>query len=282
MKKLLLATLMMSASIANALEIKTYSADENSFSVQSTLVMGEKEAILIDSGFTRADAMRIAANILDSKKTLSTILVSNADPDYYFGVATLKEIFPDVKVVASPAVLEKIESKVETKLSVWSPRMGESAPKNVVLPEAMKETVLTLDGEKIELRGTTGELAHRPYVWIPSLKTIAGNVGVFNDMHLWLADTQTMQSRQAWLAQLDEMIALNPENIVAGHSFKGKTSDKTTLEFNKAYLQKYEQVLAESKDSNEVIAKMKQAYPTLAAESNLGLGAKVNKGEMKW
>ncbi|AHG85323.1 hypothetical protein F544_880 [Bibersteinia trehalosi USDA-ARS-USMARC-190] len=282
MKKLLLATLMMSASIANALDIKTYSANENSFSVQSTLVMGEKEAILIDSGFTRADAMRIAANILDSKKTLSTILVSNADPDYYFGVATLKEIFPDVKVVASSAVLEKIESKVETKLSVWSPRMGENAPKNVVLPEAMKETVLTLDGEKIELRGTTGELAHRPYVWIPSLKTIAGNVSVFNDMHLWLADTQTMQSRQAWLAQLDEMIALNPENIVAGHSFKGKTSDKTTLEFNKAYLQKYEQVLAESKDSNEVIAKMKQAYPTLAAESNLGLGAKVNKGEMKW
>ncbi|TCT14418.1 glyoxylase-like metal-dependent hydrolase (beta-lactamase superfamily II) [Bibersteinia trehalosi] len=282
MKKLLLATLMMSASIANALEIKTYSADENSFSVQSTLVMGEKEAILIDSGFTRADAMRIAANILDSKKTLSTILVSNADPDYYFGVATLKEIFPDVKVVASPAVLEKIESKVETKLSVWSPRMGENAPKNVVLPEAMKETVLTLDGEKIELRGTTGELAHRPYVWIPSLKTITGNVGVFNDMHLWLADTQTVQSRQAWLAQLDEMIALNPENIVAGHSFKGKVSDKTTLEFNKAYLQKYEQVLAESKDSGEVITKMKQAYPTLAAESNLGLGAKVNKGEMKW
>lgn len=282
MKKLLLATLMMSASIANALEIKTYSADENSFSVQSTLVMGEKEAILIDSGFTRADAMRIAANILDSKKTLSTILVSNADPDYYFGVATLKEIFPNVKVVASPAVLEKIESKVETKLSVWSPRMGENAPKNVVLPEVMKETVLTLDGEKIELRGTTGELAHRPYVWIPSLKTIAGNVGVFNDMHLWLADTQTVQSRQAWLAQLDEMIALNPENIVAGHSFKGKTSDKTTLEFNKAYLQKYEQVLAESKDSGEVIAKMKQAYPSLAAEGNLGLGAKVNKGEMKW
>lgn len=282
MKKLLLATLMMSASIANALEIKTYSADENSFSVQSTLVMGEKEAILIDSGFTRADAMRIAANILDSKKTLSTILVSNADPDYYFGVATLKEIFPNVKVVASPAVLEKIESKVETKLSVWSPRMGENAPKNVVLPEAMKETVLTLDGEKIELRGTTGELAHRPYVWIPSLKTIAGNVGVFNDMHLWLADTQTVQSRQAWLAQLDEMIALNPENIVVGHSFKGKTSDKTTLEFNKAYLQKYEQVLAESKDSGEVIAKMKQAYPSLAAEGNLGLGAKVNKGEMKW
>ncbi|MEG9476724.1 MBL fold metallo-hydrolase [Mannheimia indoligenes] len=282
MKKLLLATLMMSASIANALEIKTYSADENSFSVQSTLVMGEKEAILIDSGFTRADAMRIAANILDSKKTLSTILISNADPDYYFGVATLKEIFPNVKVVASPAVLEKIESKVETKLSVWSPRMGENAPKNVVLPEVMKETVLTLDGEKIELRGTTGELAHRPYVWIPSLKTIAGNVGVFNDMHLWLADTQTVQSRQAWLAQLDEMIALNPENIVAGHSFKGKASDKTTLEFNKAYLQKYEQVLAESKDSGEVIAKMKQAYPSLAAEGNLGLGAKVNKGEMKW
>ena len=38
-------------------------------------------------------ALRIAANVLDSGKELKTIYVSQADPDYYFGVETIKEIF---------------------------------------------------------------------------------------------------------------------------------------------------------------------------------------------
>src|SRR5450830_1113047 len=71
------------------LTLKVYNADANSFNVNSTLVMGAKDAILIDGGFTRADALRIAANVLDSGKQLTTIYVSQADPDYYFGVETL-------------------------------------------------------------------------------------------------------------------------------------------------------------------------------------------------
>lgn len=282
MKKLLLATLLMSATAANALEIKTYSADENSFSVQSTLVMGEKEAILIDAGFTRADALRIAANILDSKKELSTILISQADPDYYFGVSTLKEYFPNAKVVTTPAVLDKINTKVETKINYWSPKMGNNAPKNVVLPEKLNSNVLTLDGETIEIRGTTGVLAHRPYVWIPSLKTITGNVAVFGNMHLWMADAQSPAERKAWATQLGEMASLKPTTVIAGHATPNSKMSIDLLKANQNYLKKYEQVLANSQNSGEVIAKMKKAYPNYKAVGNLELGAKVNKGEMKW
>ena len=82
------------AHAAQPLQVKVYNADGNSFNVNSTLVYGEKEAMVIDAGFTRADALRIAANVLDSGKELKTIYVSQADPDYYFGVETVKEIFP--------------------------------------------------------------------------------------------------------------------------------------------------------------------------------------------
>ena len=81
------------------LTVKVYNADGNSFNVNSTLVYGQKEAMVIDAGFTRADALRIAANVLDSGKQLTTIYVSQADPDYYFGVETLKEIFHRPEVV---------------------------------------------------------------------------------------------------------------------------------------------------------------------------------------
>ena len=58
------------------LTIQVYNADGNSFHVNSVVISGRTEAIVIDSGFTRADALRIAANVLDSGKTLKTIFIS--------------------------------------------------------------------------------------------------------------------------------------------------------------------------------------------------------------
>ena len=61
------------------------------------LVAGKTDAVLLDTGFTRADALRIAAMVLDSKKTLKTIYISQADPDYYFGIEVLKQHFPEAQ-----------------------------------------------------------------------------------------------------------------------------------------------------------------------------------------
>ena len=172
------------AQAAQPLNVKVYNADGNSFNVNSTLLYGEKEAILIDAGFTRADALRIAANVLDSGKQLTTIYVSQADPDYYFGVETLKEFFPRVDVVSTPAVLEKLTAKLAGKVAFWGPKMGANAPRKPVVPRALEGNTLTLEGQTIEIRGTHGPLAHRPYAWIPSIKAIVGNIGVFGNMHV--------------------------------------------------------------------------------------------------
>jgi hypothetical protein len=48
----------------------------------AVVVSGQSEAIVIDSGFTRANALRIAANVLGGGKTLKPIFISNADPDW--------------------------------------------------------------------------------------------------------------------------------------------------------------------------------------------------------
>ena len=160
---LTVTVLFANAQAAQPLQLKVYNADANSFNVNSTLIYGQKEAMVIDAGFTRADALRIAANVLDSGKQLTTIYVSQADPDYYFGVEYLKEIFPQADVVTTPAVLAKLAAKHAGKVAFWTPKMGANAPRTPVLPRAMDGNSLTLDGAKIEIRGTTGLLAHRPY-----------------------------------------------------------------------------------------------------------------------
>ncbi len=272
-----------SAEAAQPLSVKVYNAEATSFNVNSTLVYGEKDAIVIDAGFTRADALRIAANVLDSGKQLTTIYVSQADPDYYFGVETLKEFFPQADVVTSPAVLEKLSAKLAGKVVFWGPKMGANAPRKPVVPRALEGNTLTLEGQTIEIRGTQGPLAHRPYAWIPSIKAIVGNISVFGNMHVWTADTQTPALRAAWVAQLDEMAALKPELVVPGHMKAGTAVDASAISFTKDYLLTFEKNLAANTTSAGLIGAMKQAYPQVTdGAMSLDMGAKVNTGEMKW
>ncbi len=284
---LLSLTLALSAGLSQAqtaapLQMKVYQADEHSFAVTSTLITGPSEAVVVDTGFTRADGLRIAANVLDSGKQLTTILVSNADPDYYFGAEVLKSLFPQAKVVATPAVREKIAAKLQGKLAFWSPKMGANAPRHPVLPEPLAADAVTVDGQTLELRGTSGALAHRPYVWVPSLRAIVGNVGVFGNLHVWTADTQKPAERQAWLAQLDEMQALKPAVVVPGHMQPGTAMDASAIAHTRGYLQRFDAAAASARDSGELIEAMKQAYPQAGMALSLDIGAKVAKGEMPW
>ncbi len=278
-----LAIAFTSAQAAQPLTVQVYNADGASFNVNSTLIYGEKDAMVIDAGFTRADALRIAANVLDSGKQLTTIYVSQADPDYYFGVEPLKEFFPQADVVSTPAVLEKLNAKLAGKVAFWGPKMGANAPRKPVVPRSLEGNTLMLEGQTIEIRGTQGPLAHRPYAWIPSLKAIVGNIGVFGNMHVWTADTQTPALRAAWVAQLDEMAALKPALVVPGHMKAGTAVDAAAIAFTKDYLLGFEKNLAANKTSVSLIGAMKQSFPQLTdGGMSLDIGAKVNTFEMKW
>lgn len=270
------------AQTAAPLTVKVYNAEAGSFHVNAVVVSGKTEALVIDTGFTRADALRVAANVLDSGKTLKTIFISNMDPDFYFGAETLKGLFPQAQVLTTPAVREKIQAKRAGKLAFWGPKMGANAPKDPIVPEAITTTKLTVDGETIEVRGTTGELAHRPYVWIPSIKAIVGNIGLFGNLHVWTADTQKPSERKAWLAQLDEMQALKPALVVPGHMAAGTALDESAISYTRDYLVRFESELPKAQNGAELIATMQKAYPKAGLGIALDIGAKVNKGEMKW
>ncbi|OYU92840.1 MAG: MBL fold metallo-hydrolase [Burkholderiales bacterium PBB5] len=264
------------------LAVKVYNADGNSFHVNAVVLSGAKEALVIDTGFTRADALRVAANVLDSGKTLKAIFISNADPDFYFGAEVLKAQFPQAQVLTTPAVRDKIQAKLAGKVAFWGPKMGVNAPQAPIVPDALQGTTLTVDGHTVEVRGTTGALAHRPWVWVPSIKTIAGNIALFGNLHVWTADTPKAADRAAWLAQLDEMEALQPNTVVPGHMASGSPLDASAIRHTRGYLQRFEAEAAKAPNGAALIDAMTKAYPQAGLGIALDIGAKVNKGEMAW
>ncbi len=284
--KLAAVALTLSAAVANAqntpLTLKVYHADSDSFNVNSVLVAGKTDAVLLDAGFTRADASRIAAMVLDSHKTLKTIYISQPDPDYYFGIDVLKSYFPDVKVVATAATVKKIEATLPTKLAFWPPKMGANAPTTVSVPEVLVGNKISLEGQSLEIRGTDDRLPHRSYVWIPSIKAVVGGVNVFAGLHVWTADAASPEDRAAWSKKLSDITALNPAVVVPGHSAPGTPQDVSQVAFTQTYLQRWDTELKKASDSATLIGAMKAAYPTAGLGIALDIGAKVATGEMKW
>lgn len=264
------------------LKLQIYNASENSFGVASVIVSGKTDAVLIDTQFTLADAEKVAQEIKASGKKLTTIYVSHADPDYYFGLEIFKKHFPDVVAYASPASVEAIKATAQKKLDVWAERLGKAITSNVVLPQVLKGNSIELEGQKLEIIGLE-EFPNKTFVWISSIKTVVGGINVFGTtFNLWMADAQTAEARKNWITVLDKISALKPEIVIPAHANSNSPFDITAVNHTKSYIQFYEEALKTNKSSEAFITALKTKYPTLTFETALQIGAKVNTGEMNW
>lgn len=276
----LLLPLFASSAFAAPLQLDVYNPQEKGiFPVSSTLVSGPKEAILFDAQFSTKDGEQLVQMIRASGKTLKAIVITSGDPDFYFGLQPIVNAFPQVKVLATPQVVDHIRATKEAKLQFWGPQMKDGAPTSLTVPQATTQTQFTVDGEPLELRHSNDYAA---YIWIPANRAIIGGTGVASGIHVWTADTQSEQQRSAWRSVLSEMQSLQPTQVVPGHYIGDRPTGDKAIRFTQDYLQSFEQVLGAKKGSDYVIKTMTAAWPGLADASSLELSAKVNSGEMKW
>ncbi len=261
------------AAAETKLTTTVYTGSPGGFLVDSTLIAGDKEAILVDAQFTLADAHRLVAMILESKKTLTTVYITHGHPDHYFGLAVIQQAFPKAKLVTLPAAAAEIAKTAKAKVKQWGPMYGDNLTTKPVLPAASKAATLTLEGQTIELHGATqGDSPENSYVWIPSTKTVIAGDIVYRGVHPWTAETNA-EKRKAWIKTIDEIAALGPTTVIAGHKDPKEKDDVAGLKATKDYLEAFETAVSSSKSSAEVQQKMKAKYPALQLDIILQLGA---------
>lgn len=286
-RRLLLLTLFGSFAAAHAapppLVIDVYNPQGQSmFPVTSEIVSGARDVVLIDAQFQRNDAEALVKKIQATGKTLTTVYISHSDPDYYFGLDVVQAAFPKAKIVATAPTVAAIKASMDGKLAYWGPVLKDNAPKKLVLPAALASDRITLEGRALEVKGLRGPSPARTHVWIPSLKTAVGGVLVSSGSHVWIADTQTPQSRKHWLTALRHVEALHPARVVPGHFVGDEPKGLDAVRFTASYLETFEAEATRAKDAASLIDAMKRAYPQFTDTGGLELSAKVVKGEMKW
>src|SRR6202140_999785 len=185
----------------------------------STLIYGNKDAVLVDGFMTTKQANALADWVASKGKNLTTIYITHGHGDHWFGVGTLLERFPNAKVVATPNTVKVMRQNAspEALNGAWKPGFPGQIPDKLVIAEELDGNVIDLEGNElvaVELGHTDTD--HTTCLNVPSIGLVVAGDAAYNDVHLYLAESNA-QKRQEWIAALDTIEALHPRSVVAGH-----------------------------------------------------------------
>jgi glyoxylase-like metal-dependent hydrolase (beta-lactamase superfamily II) len=238
------------------------------YDVNSTMISGERDMLVIDPQFSLSEAHRLAAEILESKKSLTLIYISHPHPDHFFGLAVLKQAFPSAKIVALPATASAIKNAWPARQKFWFATYGNNIPgPDPVLPEELSTPVLTLEGEQFPITGgVQGDGPGNSFVYIPSLKAVVAGDTVFDRVYFGVPKDK---AREEWMKTLDQIAALQPAILIPGHEGPGAKHDLSAIAFMKKYIADWDANVSASKDAAEMRAKVAKQYPGLGMDFTL-------------
>src|SRR3984957_10922611 len=263
---------LISAAVADAqtkLQLTVHTGrGVNGYDVNSTMISGDKDMLLIDPQFSLSEAHRLAAEILESKKNLALIYVTHPHPDHLFGLAVLKQAFPSAKIVALPATVNAAKTGWPARQKFWFPTYGNNIPgPDAVLPEELSAPMLTLEGEQIPITGgVQGDGPGNSFVYIPSLQAVVAGDTVFDRVYFGVPKDK---AREDWMKTLDQISALKPVIVIPGHQGPGAKNDMSAIVFMKKYIADWDANVAKSKNAAEMKANVLKQYPGLGMEFTL-------------
>lgn len=246
----------------------------------ATLITGERDAVLVDALMTVEQAERLADWVAASGKNLTTIFVTHGHGDHWFGLGSLLERFPQARAVATPAVVEQMKKQMASDFvaSFWDRRFPGQIPNRLVGAEPLTGDHLDLEGRDLVVVG----LGHTDTddttcLHVPSIDLVVAGDAVYNDVHLYLAESLD-EGRRSWLDALDTVAALDPQAVVAGHKNPGRPDDPRTIAETRQYIRDFEAVAERTSSTLDLYRGMLQLHPDRVNQGALWGSARSAKG----
>jgi glyoxylase-like metal-dependent hydrolase (beta-lactamase superfamily II) len=250
------------------------------FNSNSTLLYGERDAVLIDASQLLSDTHRMVAEIITMRRNLTHVYVSHFHPDHHFGLQVLANAFPRAKIVALPSVVSDVIATSNDKTEMWAiDRFGpDDIPRHTTIPEAMVEPVIRLEGQEIRVSdGWEGDSVNNSVVWVPSMGLVCATDVAFHDCHLWPIESNVAR-RVAWRKDIARLRDFGARIVVPGHCDAPKvarmmeTQEDASLSYTDCvdwsidYLNNYEEVYRTARTGAGMVEAMTRRYPDVKAE----------------
>jgi glyoxylase-like metal-dependent hydrolase (beta-lactamase superfamily II) len=247
----------------------------------ATLIYGERDAVLVDTFLTLDQSVKLADGVAASGKNLTYVYITHGHGDHFFGLGALMQRFPNVRAVATAAVIDRIAGQLEPTMleGFWRQRFPGQIPDEPAVPE-------TLDGASIELEGhllvpvDTGytDTADSTSLHVPSIGLIVAGDAVYNGIHPYLGESSA-QTRLEWIGALDKLAALGARAVVAGHKIPDHDDDPKNIAETRQYLQDFIRLDQATGTPRELFDAMIELYPDRANPGSLWGGANAAKRE---
>src|SRR6202163_635511 len=257
--------------------IKVFTSRDDQFWVNSVIIEGTHEVMLVDAQLTKTNAERVLKEIIDTKKPLTIIYITHEHADHFLGLEVFKEAYPRVRMIANSAVVDRINKVYQEKIDKWEKILGPGATSHVVAISKFDANFIKFEDSKIEvLKNIQGDTDENSMLWIPGQRIIITGDVSFNNMHVYTAETDS-NARGKWLNSLNKIRALKPSVVIPGHSKVGAPLDASTaVDFTENYLFVFEEELKKAKDPDSLINTMKERFPSADLLLAIERGAKAN------
>jgi glyoxylase-like metal-dependent hydrolase (beta-lactamase superfamily II) len=241
----------------------------------STLLTGPTEAVLVDTQYLQNDVNEVIRRIEASGSRLTTIFVTHAHADHYFGIETLLERFRGARAVALPSVVAAVRATNEAQRKQWRAWFGERAVDNTVVPEPLNGDTIWVDGQELKvIEIGQADIAPSAIVWVPSLRAVVAGDAIYNGVNPFLAATGPDEWPK-WIESVDAIAALQPRIVVAGHKNPEAPDDDfdATVTYTRDYLRAFIDELRASSNSRDLVGRMQSRYPDAINPTALVLSA---------
>jgi glyoxylase-like metal-dependent hydrolase (beta-lactamase superfamily II) len=247
----------------------------------SILIFGEREAILVDTLTTTAQATALADWVEKSGKKLTTIYATHGHGDHFFGNGILLERFPGAMAIATPKVIEIMRKQTSPQVmaGLWNKRFPGLIPENIVLPEELEGDTLHLEGQELVVVdvGHT-DTDDSTCLYVPSVGLVVAGDLAYNDVHQYFAESLTHQKRMEWITALDKVEALNPKVVIAGHKREANSDGPNVIEETRQYIRDFDRLVDKTSTALELYDAMLSLYPHRLNRGALWGSARALKG----
>jgi len=228
-----------------------------------TLISGARDACLVDTFLTASHARELVEWVAASGKNLTTIYVTHAHADHFFGLAALLDRFPNARAIARPEVVELMHKQMEPAYveSFWEKRFPRQLPQHIVAAEALTASEFTLEGQQLLVVpiGHT-DTDKTTCLHVPSIDLVVSGDAVYNGVHPYLVESND-QTRLEWIAAIDKIETLRPRAVIAGHKVPENDDSPRHMEETRKYIRDFIRLNASTKTAAELYERMLELYP---------------------
>jgi glyoxylase-like metal-dependent hydrolase (beta-lactamase superfamily II) len=232
--------------------------------ISSTLISGERDAVLVDTPITVEQARALANWVVARGKNLTTIYATHGHGDHFFGTSTVLERFPGARFVARPEVIKimREQASPESLDTFWKPRFPDQISSQLAIAEELTGNDINLEGhELVSVPLGFTDTASTTCLHVPSIGLIVAGDAAYNGDHLHLSESPDRQKRQEWIAALDKMESLKPRSVIAGHKRVGNDDSPRIIGDTRKYIRDFERLAMQTTTARELYDEMLKLYP---------------------